>query len=480
MWNNPPEIEEYPRSSGIALWVTLFLFLVILLSNLFMLRPRVVDRVDTWSTKVLQADFSARMLYGDMLPFGAVRGAQWDDVVKLLTARDAPLGALVRAVILLHEQESIIGQQAARVRIRQLLQRMPAAPTQFSPEQRKAVQRWCETVYGRRGALSSQDAEQFRRTIESSHLGWMRLLALKHLEFLAGNTEAARRWDVEARQQANHLQQILIGVFFVVVILLLGGLMLWLAYAIWKSSMRSTQPALPVLPARHADTVLWALAIYFAAIYFGGWIGGFFARSLSSSTSLLVVLILLVQVTTGGIAVWFLHLFLKGAGIGWRDLGFTWKPLAAHIAWGTGAYVATVPVLLVTVVLVQVLLPTIPTPAHPIAGVASSENPWWVTVLLFLVAGVFAPLFEEIFFRGVLLNALWARTGNKWAGILVSALVFSVLHPQLYLGWVAVFVIGVMLGALFVERRALTPCIWMHALNNTLALAAAQMLRMAG
>ncbi len=479
MWNSPPDEEEYPQKGGAALWVALLLFLVIVLSNLFMLRPRVVDQVDTWTTKVMQADFTARMLYGDVLPFGAVRAGEWNEVVKLLTAKDAPLGALVRAVILLHEQESLIGQQAARERIRQLLQRMPASPTRFSPQQRQDIQRWCETVYGRR-VLSTGDYEPFRRTIENANLGWMRLLALKHLEFLSGNTEAARRWDVEARQQANRLQQMLIAVFFVIAIFLLGGLMLWLAYAVWKSSVRSPQPAVPVLPYRYADAVLWGLVAYFAATYFGGWIAGLFARSLPSSTSLLVAVVLLVQVTTGGVALWLLHLQMKRNGIRWSDLGLTSKPLPQHIAWGTGAYVATIPILLVTVVLVQVLLPSIPTPAHPIAGVASSENPWWVTILLFLVAAVFAPLFEEIFFRGVLLNALWVRTGSKWTGILGSALVFSVLHPQLYLGWIAVFVIGVMLGALFVERRSLAPCMWMHALNNTLALIATQLLRTAG
>jgi len=133
MWNNPPEVEENPQGKGAALWVALFLFALIVLSNLLMLRPRIVDSVDTWTTKVMQADFSARMLYGDVLPFSAVRGSEWNEVVRLLSAKDAPLGALVRAVILLHEQESVIGKEAARNRIRQLLQRMPAAPTRFSP-----------------------------------------------------------------------------------------------------------------------------------------------------------------------------------------------------------------------------------------------------------------------------------------------------------------------------------------------------------
>ncbi|MEJ5252702.1 MAG: CPBP family intramembrane metalloprotease [Chthonomonadetes bacterium] len=445
-----------------------------------MMRPRLTDRIDVWSTKVMQAEFTARMLYGDFLPFGAVQGSQWDEVLKLLTAKDAPFGALVRAVVLLEERASVIGEKTARERIRQLLQRMPSAPTRFSPEQKQAVLRWCRAVYGEGEEPSASALAEFRRTINDANLGWTRLLAMKHLEFWAGNMDEARRWDVQARQEANTLQRLLLAAFGIVVVFLLGGVLAWLVYAVWKSGSRSAQPAGAILSRRHVDTVLWGLVAYFAATYAGGWIAGLSARALPPSTPHLVVLVLLTQVATGGIALLILHQNMQRDGIDWRSIGLTWQPLPVHLLWGTGAYLATVPVLLMTIMLVQVLLPAIPSPAHPIAGVASAQNPAWVTALLFLVAAVFAPLFEEVFFRGILLNALWAHTGSKWVGIIGSALVFSVLHPQLYLGWIAVFVIGVMLGALFVERRSLLPCIWMHALNNTLALVAAQLLRIAG
>ncbi|MCS6831417.1 MAG: CPBP family intramembrane glutamic endopeptidase [Armatimonadota bacterium] len=480
MWNNLSEAGEPPRASGYALWVALLLFVVIVLSNLLMVRPRLTDRFDVWSTRVMQAEYTARMLYGNFLPVGAARRTDWDDALKLLTTKDAPLGALVRAVVLLDDQAGIMGQKDAQQRIDQLLQRMPHAPTQFSPQEKQAILRWCLTVYGERRRPSAEEKERFRRTIERANLGWMRLLALKHLEFLAGDTESARRWDVQAREEANRLQYTLVVVFAIVALLMLAGVGTWLAYAVWKSSTRSNQPALPLLSPRFADAVLWALVAYFAATYLGGWVAGAFAAALPASTPLLVVLVLLVQVATGGVALWWLYRQMKQNGIEWRDLGLTGKRLSEQIAWGTAAYVAMIPVLLITVVLVQVLLPTIPSPAHPIAGVASSDNPRWVVVLLFLVAAVFAPLFEEVFFRGVLLNAVWALTGNRWIGIIASALVFSVLHPQMYLGWIAVFVIGLMLGALFVERRSLLPCIWMHALNNGLALFAAHLLRMTG
>lgn len=481
MWNNQSDVgAEPPRGGGYALWVALLLFLLIVLSNLLMLRPRLTDRIDAWSTKVTQAEFTARMLYGSLLPFGTVKATEWSDMLKLLTAEDAPLGALVRAVILLDEQASVIGRKNAQERINQLLRRMPHAPTRFSAQQKQAILRWCQVVYGERRRLSAEEKEQFRRAIEDTRLGWTRLLALKHLEFLAGDTDAARKWDVQARQEANRLQRTLLAVFAVVALLMLGGVTMWLAYVLWKSTVRSVQPVGPVLSPHYTDAVLWGLVAYFVATYLGGWIAGAFAHMLPPSTPLLVVLVLLMQMATGGVALWVLHLQMRRSGASWHQLGWTWNPLSAHLAWGTAAYVAMVPVLLITVVFVQVLLPSIPSPAHPIAGVASSENPLWVMVLLFLVAAVFAPLFEEVFFRGVLLNALWARTGSRWIGIIGSALVFSVLHPQMYLGWIAVFVIGLMLGGLFVERRSLLPCIWMHALNNTIALVAAQLLRMAG
>jgi len=481
MWNTPTEAEQTTRNGWTAFGVALLLFVVIVLSNLLMLRPRLTDRFDAWSTKVMQAELTAKMWYGDFLPFGTVRQLEWEQILKTLTARDAPLGALLRAVILIHDRASILGQQTAQQRIGELLRRMPEAPTRFSPEQKQAVLQWCTAIYGqRRAASSAEEKERFRQAIEQANLGWMRLLAMKHLELAAGDADAARRWDTRAREQANRLQRTLVGIFGVVVLLLLSGIGAWMGYALWKGTARSRQPSVPVLATRHVSAVMWGLVTYFAATYFGGWMAGMFTRTLSPSTPALVILVLLTQVATGGAALWVLNRQLRQHGISWRDIGLAWDSLPAQLAWGLGAYVATVPILLVTLVLVQVVLPNIPSPAHPIAGIASAENPAWVTAMLFLVAAVFAPLFEEILFRGVLLNALWAQTGSKWVAIIGSAFVFSVLHPQLYLGWMAVFVIGVMLGGLFVERRSLVPCVWMHALNNTVALVATQLLRIGG
>lgn len=482
MWTPPPEPQPPlpPRTGSAALGAAFLLLALIVLSNLMMLRPRLTDRLDVWSTRVVQAEYTARMLYGNLLPVGAADANAWEETIKLLTSKDAPLGALVRAVILLEERAELTGTPSASRRILQLLQRMPEATTGWSEEQKQAVLQWCRAVYGERRRPSPQEQAQFRQTIESLPLGWVRWLALKHLALAGDDVETARRWEARARAEANRLQRSLLVGFGVVAALMLAGVAAWLAYAVWKSTQRPTLAAAPLLPAEHVGTVTWGLVVYLVALYLGGMVAGFIAPKLPSSTPLLVALVWLVQLVTGGIALGWLHWQMKRSGISWREVGWTWKPLTPNLAWGTGAYVAMLPVLFLTIVLVQLLLPDIPSPAHPIAGVALSDNPPWVTLLLFLMAAVFAPLFEEVFFRGVLLNALWRRTGSRWVGILGSALFFSILHPQMYFGWIVIFVVGVMLGALFVERRSLLPCIWMHALNNSAALVAVQLLRTLG
>lgn len=482
MWTPPPESQPSPppRSGSAALSVAFLLLVLIVLSNMMMLRPRLTDRLDVWSTRVMQAEYTARMLYGDLIPVGAADANAWEETIRMLTSKDAPLGALVRAVILLEERAQLTGTPFVSRRISQLLQRMPEATTSWSNEQKVAVLQWCQAVYGERRRVPPHEQAQYQRTIESLPLGWMRWLALKHLALAAGDTESARQWASRARAQANRLQRTLLAAFGVVAVLLLAGVAVWLAYAVWKSTQRGAPPPLSPLPAHHVGTVTWGLVVYLVAMYLGGTVAGLFAHRLPPETPLLVVLVWLVQLVTGGVAIGWLHWQMKRAGVSWREIGWKWKPVMPHLAWGTGAYVAMLPVLLLTVVLVQLLLPAIPSPAHPIAGVALSDNPPWVTLLLFLMAAVFAPLFEEVFFRGVLLNALWRRTGSRWAGIVGSALFFSILHPQMYFGWIVIFVVGVMLGALFVERRSLLPCIWMHALNNSAALVAVQLLRSLG
>jgi len=95
-----------------------------------------------------------------------------------------------------------------------------------------------------------------------------------------------------------------------------------------------------------------------------------------------------------------------------------------------------------------------------------------------LVAGVLAPVAEEIVFRGVLLSALDRRWGTGFA-IVMSSAIFSLLHVTPF-AVPPIFVFALLLGWLFVRTRSLTVCIVAHASFNLTGLAALYALKAAG
>ncbi len=84
--------------------------------------------------------------------------------------------------------------------------------------------------------------------------------------------------------------------------------------------------------------------------------------------------------------------------------------------------------------------------------------------LLVLTTVVFAPLFEELIFRGVLLPVLAKRFGS-FLGVIFSALFFAIAH--LSVGELApLFVLGIGLGLLRLSSARLLPCVLMHSFWN--------------
>jgi membrane protease YdiL (CAAX protease family) len=88
--------------------------------------------------------------------------------------------------------------------------------------------------------------------------------------------------------------------------------------------------------------------------------------------------------------------------------------------------------------------------------------------VIFVWAVVFAPIVEELYFRGRLLEALDARVGRSWSGAVTSVL-FAAAHglPAFFPAYVA---LG--LALLWLRRRTggLIASIIAHAINNAVAL----------
>jgi membrane protease YdiL (CAAX protease family) len=88
---------------------------------------------------------------------------------------------------------------------------------------------------------------------------------------------------------------------------------------------------------------------------------------------------------------------------------------------------------------------------------------WWSIVSVVVIA----PLFEEFLCRGYLLGYLHKCYGATRA-ILFSALFFGVLHVQ-PVAVVNAFLMGVVLGVVYLATRTLWAPILLHAANNALA-----------
>jgi membrane protease YdiL (CAAX protease family) len=83
---------------------------------------------------------------------------------------------------------------------------------------------------------------------------------------------------------------------------------------------------------------------------------------------------------------------------------------------------------------------------------------------------IVAPFAEETFFRGFVIGGLRRRFGAVGA-LLISAVFFALLHPPFTI-FPVIFVLGLLLGLLFLQTGSLYPGILMHAMFNTVGFIA--------
>lgn len=101
---------------------------------------------------------------------------------------------------------------------------------------------------------------------------------------------------------------------------------------------------------------------------------------------------------------------------------------------------------------------------HPLVGWIYSGT-FWTRVACLLLASGFAPLFEELFFRG----ALQRYFRGRWRllpSALLTGLIFAALHPQGFYAIPALASIGIGFSLLREWRDSLIAPIVAHAINN--------------
>jgi len=86
-------------------------------------------------------------------------------------------------------------------------------------------------------------------------------------------------------------------------------------------------------------------------------------------------------------------------------------------------------------------------------------------IYTFLMVSICGPIFEELLFRGVVLNG-FLKLYNPWKAIILSSLFFGLFHLNPW-QFVPAFLIGMLIGYVYWKSGSLLPCLFIHWLNNT-------------
>lgn len=156
---------------------------------------------------------------------------------------------------------------------------------------------------------------------------------------------------------------------------------------------------------------------------------------------------------------------LKPHGLGWDAVGLRsfsksyWKWI---LVWMI--------VLIVSSVLLVVMMDILGIGIDNSKTDSLKEQVTWFTFLIaFLSASVISPIYEEIFYRGFLYK--WIR--SKWgvgAGLLVSSLIFTVVHIPTYNTLPVNFLSGLILAWTYEKSGSIVPAIMIHGVFNGIAV----------
>jgi membrane protease YdiL (CAAX protease family) len=150
--------------------------------------------------------------------------------------------------------------------------------------------------------------------------------------------------------------------------------------------------------------------------------------------------------------------------VGWDRLGLRGFDVAFGCLFSAGLFLLSYIIRLCYVVTAMLLGLRL----KPQDVIARLDVSGWNALLTFFGVAIFAPIVEEIFFRGFLYGGLRARIGVVGA-MIASTIFFTALHFSID-AFIPILVLGVFLAWLYEKTGSLIPGIFLHAANNGLAI----------
>lgn len=93
-------------------------------------------------------------------------------------------------------------------------------------------------------------------------------------------------------------------------------------------------------------------------------------------------------------------------------------------------------------------------------------NIWWLIINIILL-GILPAIFEELLFRGIILNGL--KQYGKVKAVIFSALLFALLHGSIDQTLYPI-ILGIVLAVVALKTNSVIPSILIHFVNNTIVI----------
>ncbi|MFN0128411.1 MAG: lysostaphin resistance A-like protein [Verrucomicrobiales bacterium] len=287
--------------------------------------------------------------------------------------------------------------------------------------------------------------------------GWFARLALSH--GLPADDELRTSVIGQARRTFFGTLLLIFGVFGGLALGCVLGFLAVVRFATGRSAWRFSQIDRPVVVATGGSVWLETFAVYLTVMVLGGALADFLPADWAPWPQAVAFL------GSAALGLWWPA--MRGLTRGDRCAGFGWhggSGVGREVVAGLVGYVAGLPIIAMGVGLTLFLtLMTKADASHPLNHLTGVPVP--MLVLLAMLASVWAPVVEELFFRGAF-YAAWRQRWGRWFSGLATGVIFAAVHPQ---GWTAIpalGAVGLVLALLREWRGTIVAPITAHALNN--------------
>lgn len=315
----------------------------------------------------------------------------------------------------------------------------------------------------RRAALSSQEADLLR-----AHLGWFGELAVWLADPVGAKPPLQQAAFYQQALQSFKTGQQIMAVIAAGLLISLGCFLV-IIYQMIKSRNRRISAVIDLPGIIYLETFVLYLLLGVTLSGLVKLVAQAFAMTWPVAGALMITS--LIKILELSVLVWPFLL-----AVNWQTwlsaIGLPWLPgkqVMKELATGVMAYFAFIPVgyllLLLTMVPANLLGWDPVQGTHPIIPMLRDMDNKQQLVLIFTLAVIMAPIMEEMMFRGVFYGFLKKQLGVAWA-ILLSGLIFAVLHPQGVMGIIPVMGIGCYLAVLREWRQSLYAAMVVHAMIN--------------